>query len=131
MAIRKLMTWRLSEGIGVSRTPDSVLFDIWNAGYGGSKPIDNATIDVGTASSFTILHGSVGVTDELETINGGTSGSFIVIRNVADITVKDGVGNIKLTGGDFYMDSSTTECTLILLFDGTDWLEVSRATDIT
>jgi hypothetical protein len=130
MAIRKLMTWRGSEGIGASPAPDSVLFDFWSAGYGGSMPIDNATMDIGTASSFTMRNGSAGVTDELETINGGTSGAFIVLRNVDDITVKDGVGNIKLAGGDFYMDDSSTECTLILLFDGTDWLEVSRGTDI-
>jgi hypothetical protein len=131
MASRKLLTWRGSEGMGASPAPDGILVDWMHFGNGGSVGVDDSTIDVGTASSFTIKLGTVPTTNELATINGGTSGSFIVIRNVADITVKHGIGNIKLAGGvDFYMDFSSTHCTLTLYFDGTDWLEVSRATDI-
>lgn len=131
MAIRKLLTWRGSEGIGPSPAPDGVLVDWLHVGNGGAAPVDNSAADVGAASFFTIKLGTVGVTNELETLNGGVEGSFIFIMNVADITVKHGVGNIKLAGGvDFYMDFSATHCTLIFYFDGTDWLEVSRATDI-
>lgn len=117
--------------MGASPAPDGVLFDRWNLGNGGTIPVDDSTVPVGIASTFLIKLGTVPTTNELATITGGTSGSFITIRNVADITMKHGTGNIKLAGGaDFYMDFGSTHCTITLYFDGTDWLEISRATDI-
>ena len=131
MAVHKLLTWRGLEGIGASPAPDGVLVDWWYAGIGGAMLVNDSTIDVGTASSFTIKLGTVPTTNELATINGGVEGSFIFIRCLGDITAKHGTGNIKLAGGvDFYMDFSSTQCTLTLFFDGTNWLEVSRGLDL-
>lgn len=130
MASYKLLAWRGSEGIGVNPSSDVLLVDWMYLGNGGNLAINDSAIDIGGGCSFTISKGTVGITDELATINDGTSGAIVFIRNMADITVKDGTGNIKLAGGDFYMDFSSTQCTLTLFFDGTDWLEVCRATDV-
>jgi hypothetical protein len=134
MAIYDLLTWRGPEGLGASPAPDRVLLDWWHLGSDtiGNVAINDSAIELSTASRVTVVKGSSGVTDELATINGGNSGAFIWVINIADITAKHGTGNIKLAGGaDFYMDFGATQCTLTLLFDGTNWLEVSRATDIT
>ena len=133
MAVHKLMTWRGSEGIGASPAPDGVLVDWWYLGGGTLLSINDSAIDIETAlaASLSINKGSTGITDELATISNGISGAFIFIRCLADITAKHGTGNIKLAGGvDFYMDSGPTQCTLTLFFDGANWLEVSRGTDL-
>jgi hypothetical protein len=131
MAIHKLLTWRGSEGIGASPAPDGVLVDFTILGSGGLRPIDNSTIGLGGGSAFFVSQGTIGVTTELETINDGVDGAFIVVKNQADITIKHGIGNIKLAGGiDFYMEYLPQQSTLTLLFDGANWLEVSRGVDL-
>ena len=128
MASRKLLTWRGSEGIGVSYAPDSVLVDWWNC-PSFTAQINNATIAISGSSWVSVSRGSTGVVDELETITGGVNGAVIFIKNAADFTVRDGVGNLKLAG-DFVMDTpGSAKSTLTLLFDGTNWLEISRTDD--
>ncbi len=66
--------------------------------------------------------------DDLSTINGGAAGDILVLRGYDTdylVTAKDGVGNLKLAG-DFAFTSVND--TLTLLFDGTNWLEIARAT---
>lgn len=69
-----------------------------------------------------------GVTDYLDTIDGGTDGMIIMLRTdgVATITVRDGVDNINCAG-DFALDN--TADTMMLMYDGTNsvWLELSRS----
>jgi hypothetical protein len=131
MAICKLLTWRGLEGIGISFAPDGVLLDRWAMGNVAAIQINNSEAILTESSYFNLEFGTVGTTNELETITGGTDGAIIFIVNRADITIKDQVGNIKLAGGaDFYMDYSPTHCTLTLLFDGTNWLEMGRGTDV-
>ena len=65
--------------------------------------------------------------DDLDTISGGIEGDILVIRanNTArTVVAKDGTGNLALAG-DFTMDNS--EDSLTLLFDGSNWLELSRS----
>jgi len=69
-------------------------------------------------------------TDDLDTINGGTAGMLLVLRQLVstrDVTVKHATGNIRLSGGaDFVMQ--TRRDTITLIFDTTDgWLELSRS----
>ena len=55
------------------------------------------------------------------------AGQIIVIKaeNTArSVVAKDGTGNLKLAG-DFTMDN--TEDTLMLVYDGSNWLEVTRS----
>ena len=68
-------------------------------------------------------------TDELDTINGGTIGLLLVLKSAADArdpTVTDGTGNIVLAGGAGFTLSDTDD-TIALIYDGTNWLEVSRS----
>ncbi len=69
-----------------------------------------------------------GSPDALDTINGGSEGDILVIRaehTDRTITVTDD-GNITLAGAaDFSMDS--TNDTMMLIYDGAKWLELSRS----
>lgn len=70
-------------------------------------------------------------TDNLSTISAGSgvgSGHLLTLyaANAARVvTVKDSVGNITLAGGDFSLDSAKKS--ILLRYDGTNWVEVSRA----
>ena len=132
MADCKLLTWHSTEGISPSYAPDGVLIDRWFMGNVANIPINNSEIILTGSSYVNISFGTVGTTNELETITDGTDGAIIFVVNKADITIKDQVGNIKLIGGiDFYMDlDGGTHCTLVLFFDGTNWLEMGRGTDV-
>ena len=70
-------------------------------------------------------------TDDLDTINGASlvDGYILVLRPANSgrtVVVKDGTGNIFLAGSaDFSMD--TTRDTILLLYSGSSWLELSRS----
>ena len=66
-------------------------------------------------------------TDDLDTINGGTTGMEIMITSAnsgRDVTLKDGTGNLRLAG-DFTLTS--TEDIIGLYYNGTNWLEKFRS----
>lgn len=70
-------------------------------------------------------------TDDLQTITGGTAGDMLVLRLATagqSITAQDGNGNLRLRG-DFTFDSD--EDTLVVLYDGSRWLELSRSGNAT
>ncbi len=91
-----------------------------------------ATGAITATGSYTIVDTEASAaTDDLDTITigGGASiaGATIILRaaNTARTVVcKDGTGNLKLAG-DFSLDN--TEDTIMLIYDGTNWLEVSRS----
>lgn len=64
--------------------------------------------------------------DDLDTINGGSEGCFLLIQPENDtrtVVVKNGTGNIRTkSGADVSLDSYGD--TMLLYFDGTNWLEV-------
>lgn len=65
--------------------------------------------------------------DDLDTINGGLEGQMIVLMSSANgrpITVKDGTGNLQLSG-DFAL--SHTHDTILLTKRGTVWRQISRS----
>lgn len=65
--------------------------------------------------------------DDLDTINGGVEGQFLVIRaanSARTVVAKDGTGNLSLAG-DFSLTNG--EDTLTLLCRGADWVEISRS----
>lgn len=76
-------------------------------------------------------------TDNLSTINGGRDGQIIMLQSInsgRDITVKHGVGNIKLSGNTDFVLSKASR-TLTLMRDTTAdsgpvdaWIEVARGT---
>jgi len=80
------------------------------------------------ALSYHQIAGEAAADDDLVTINGGATGNILYIKpssNTVTITVKS-TGNIVLsTAGDFVMDNINDM--MCLLFDLTDWIEVSRS----
>ena len=66
-------------------------------------------------------------TDDLVTINGGRAGQMLILKaanNSRTVVVKDNTGNLKLTA-DFSLDNANDA--LVLIYSGSNWLEVSRA----
>lgn len=66
-------------------------------------------------------------TDDLDTINGGTTGQVIVLKaadGARDVVLKDGTGNLNLNG-DFTLDNAAD--TISLIYNGASWDELSRS----
>lgn len=94
-----------------------------------SDPVE-LTIDAGvvgmTQSYHTIEWGDVADAD-LDEINDGLAGDLLFLRaadSTHTIVCKDGTSNLALEG-DFSMDHA--DDMIVLLYDGTNWLEVSRS----
>ena len=70
-----------------------------------------------------------GVSDDLDTINGGAEGDLLIFRpdNAArTVVAKHGTGNLNLAGGaDFTMDED--DDWLELLYDGALWQQIGRS----
>mgnify|MGYP001343754064 CR=1 FL=1 len=96
---------------------------------------------LGSFTELTIASGAVTVTssvhrvdtesnagtDDLDTINGGTDGSILILScadNGRDVVFKDGTGNLKLNG-DFTATNKAD--TITLIHYGSEWREVSRS----
>ena len=96
-------------------------------GTGGELTISSNVIAV-THSFHTVDTESDASTDDIDTINGGVAAGqmlTLIANNTArSIVAKDGTGNLKLAG-DFTMDN--VEDTIMLVYDGSNWLEVSRS----
>lgn len=136
--------------VGSRSTGELITAAIWNADLKDNLNILKTVIDdtgdlrFVDATELTIASDAITVTqnyhrvdteadaaaDNLATITAGASvaaGFVLVLRaeNVARVvTVKDGTGNILL-GGDCVL--SATDRTLTLIYDGTNWRELSRS----
>jgi hypothetical protein len=118
---------------------------IADAAVANKKYVDDSITankgNLGTGSELTISSGAITVTefyhkvdtegdaasDDLDTINGGSTGDSLVLRQVAnarDVTVKDGTGNLKLNS-DFVMTNVNRTITLIKI--SSIWVETSRS----
>ena len=65
--------------------------------------------------------------DDLDTISGGQAGDRLILQAENDartVVIKDGTGNIQCAG-DFSLDN--TQDTIELIYDGSNWLELSRS----
>jgi hypothetical protein len=69
--------------------------------------------------------------DDLDTINGGTDGMILIIAgssNSRDVTIKDNVGNIRLSS-DFIFVNARDKLMLIYDANALGWTEISRSTN--
>lgn len=89
------------------------------------------TIATGAVTATNGLHAidteAAAATDDLDTINGGTAGMTLILRagsSTRDVVCKNGTGNLRLAG-DFTL--SHTDDRLVLISDGVNWFELSRA----
>jgi hypothetical protein len=70
-------------------------------------------------------------TDDLDTINGGSKGMYLVLtaaNSARTVVVKDGTGNIQCSG-DFSLTHIND--TITLIYNGSSWLEISRSNNDT
>ena len=116
--------------VGINEASPSGTFQVGGTlicGTGGELTISSGAITV-THSYHTVDTQSDASTDDLDTISGGVAAGqilTIIANNTArSVVAKDGTGNLKLAG-DFTMDN--VEDTLMLVYDGSNWLEVSRS----
>lgn len=100
--------------------------------------LDFGKLNLGPVSQLTIVSQAVTITGSyhslftatnanLVTINGGTEGDVLVIRGAtgtAAIAVKDNSGNLALAGNNTINHPTDT---MVLLFDGTNWIELCRS----
>lgn len=115
--------------------------DIFEGSITATGPGDltiNGLLNLGPPNTRTIASGVVNVfdtiltvaaesttVDDLDTINGGTTGDFIIIKadTLDTITVTNN-GNILLVGfSDIILDNDDRA---IFIFDGTNWIELLR-----
>ena len=67
-------------------------------------------------------------TDDLATISGAAAGQILILQSVAssrDVTVKNGTGNIFLSGSDFVLDNSRDF--IVLICTGGELNEICRS----
>ena len=65
--------------------------------------------------------------DDLTTINGGVTNQTLILNSNTSgdvITLKDGGGNLRLNG-DFTLTNGQDR--IMLMYDGTNWCELSRS----
>ncbi len=93
-----------------------------------SVTISNGAISVSRSSYYVDTEGGA-ASDDLDTINGGSTGAILVLRTVANaraVTVKHNTGNIRLNGAtDFTLDHSLDRLVLIYDVQGF-WVEIGR-----
>ena len=98
----------------------------------GTLTISSGAVTVGSGNNYLIDTESAGATDDLTTISGGVfDGQMLIIRPASssrDVVVKDGTGNIRCVG-DFTMDNGQDR--MVLMFDGSNWVELCRADNTT
>ena len=96
--------------------------------FGGSKTFTaNATSQDVSGANIFIVPGTWSAGNNINNLTNGTTGQVIVILGGdSDCQVVTG-GNIKLSGGSAW--TAAVNATLTLVFDGTNWQEVSRSTN--
>ena len=109
-------------------TLSGTLFSAPRLGFGFAGALTIATGAVTATQSYHTIETQGGAaSDDLDTISGGSTGQMLVIRAVNSahtVVAKDGTGNLKLAG-DCTLDNA--EDTLTLIYDGANWLEISRS----
>lgn len=98
-------------------------------GQGETQVIASGVITANQTATRVDTEGGA-ATDDLDTINGGIDGSLLILRtqsNARDVTVKDGTGNLFLSG-DCVLGRTVDLLTLYKV--GSDWYELSRSIKI-
>lgn len=101
---------------------------ISKASFGAQTELTIATGAItATRSYHSVDTEADAITDDLDTISGGSEGDLLIIRannSARTVVAKDGTGNLALAG-DFTMDNA--QDTLTMIYDGASWLELSRS----
>jgi hypothetical protein len=96
--------------------------------HGGTKTIASGSIAAGSYNYYSVDTEASAATDDLDTITGGVyDGQLLLLRaanSSRDVVCKDGTGNLRLVGD---LTLTHAQNRLLLAFDGTNWVEVSRS----
>lgn len=94
--------------------------------------VSTLTIATGAVTATKSYHKidteAAAASDDLDTINGGAAGELLILlaaNGAHTVVAKNGTGNLLLAGSDFSMDNADDR--LVLISDGTNWLELCRA----
>ena len=93
---------------------------------GTELTIASGVIEVNTSYHLVDTEGD-GASDDLDTINGGKLGQLVTLipaNGSRTVVMKDGTGNLKLSG-DFNLNGANDNITL--LYTGSEWVEISTA----
>jgi hypothetical protein len=96
---------------------------------GGELTIASGVIEV-TNTKHLVDTEADASSDDLDTINGGQDGMMLVLRAAHSdrtVVVKNGTGNIRLSGSDFSMDHVRDRLTLMFDSDLNEWSEIARS----
>jgi hypothetical protein len=107
---------------------DATIGEFFSLTQGDDLTIAAGVITVETSWHRVDTQGGAGA-DDLDTINGGNDGTILILQQVAaarDVTLKDGVDNLRLAG-DFTIN--TLNSTITLVKSGSNWLELSRSSN--
>jgi len=103
-----------------------------HAGGKAALTIAGGVIAIGGIGLLVVDTEAAAASDNLDTINANasyslTAGKVIVVRaaNSARTVVLTESGNMKLAGGTMSLDNA--EDTIMLIYDGTNWLEIARS----
>ena len=91
--------------------------------------IASGAVTVGLFSYYPIETEAAAATDDLDTINGGTSGQIIILRaatSTRDVVVTE-VGNIRLNAAGSTFTLNNSQDRIVLQYDGSVWNEISRS----
>lgn len=91
--------------------------------------IDSGSINIsGNLTMVTVDTEGGSATDDLDIIDGGKAGQMLTLYqrvSARDVTVRNGAGNIKLSGSNFTIDTTTASITL--MYNGSQWIELARS----
>jgi len=94
--------------------------------------ISSGVITIPSSYSLARISVESGLSDDLDTINGGVDGQRIVLsakNTLQTVVVKDNTGNIQCAG-DFSLDSDMDTIELIYNADNSKWVEISRSNNL-
>lgn len=102
-------------------------------GFLNFGPVSTLTIATGAVTATQTRHDidteASTSTDSLVTVNGGVDGDLLILH-VANATrhviCTDNTGNLQLAGGANFTLTNQSD-TLVLMYDGTNWVEISRS----
>lgn len=105
---------------------DTLTAELFSVGDSPELTISSGAITI-SKSYHSVDTESDASADDLDNISDGTIGQVVFFSQESsgrDVTFKDGTGNLDLNG-DFAM--SGTGDVIVLIFDGSGWIEVSRS----
>jgi hypothetical protein len=117
---------------------DTLNWKIWDVTVNKFNTTPNTATISGGAITYTGAYMVIdteggAATDDLDTINGGSVGDILFLRetnNARTVTIKHGVGNIAFHPGGKDVVLFDTQDYIVLQYDGAAWVQFSRSLEL-